>query len=217
MHGSPRQLTLRAITAGALLAGVLFASQATAEERYAERSAELFRVARAERTLSVGVARIFHRATNATGYSRGLEFRLAEGLLWNNPPFVVESSSGASFRTLDDGYALSLLQSGGLAGLKWTVLSVKAGVNLAFVNVDVLDGRWDAAALWPRSQCVAAVDVGPLRFEAQLYVEYFWRWFGADQLVRGMGINVAFKRPGSWGAWQKAHDHVRQKRDRRAR
>ena len=180
---------------GGFCAALLFAQETAAEERYAQPSAALFRLSSAQRYFSLGGSYIWNRSTASTRYSGGFELQLSDGLTWQKRTFFIQSLYAASFRVLDDGYALSLFQSGGLAGLKWHFLELKGGVTLGLVNVDVIAEKWNASPLWPRASSVLGVDLGAVRVEAQLYTEYWWRWFGEDQFVRGVGLSISLQRP----------------------
>lgn len=142
----------------------------------------------------IGVARIFSRATDANRYEPGLEFRFADGLVWNPPLTQLEGSYGASLRVLSQGYALSMGQSTGVAGLRFGPVQLKAGVSLSLVNLDVVQERWGFGMFWPRSMAGVGLAFGHVRVDALAHVEYLWRWSGADQYVRGVGVLFSLER-----------------------
>jgi hypothetical protein len=142
----------------------------------------------------IGVARIYSRATDANRYEPGLEFRFADALVWTPPMTQLEGSFGASLRVLSQGYALSLAQSGGLAGLRFGPVQLKAGVSLSLLNLDVVQERWGFGMFWPRSMAGVGLALGPVRVDALAHVEYLWRWSGADQYVRGVGLLISLER-----------------------
>src|SRR3954469_18137007 len=99
----------------------------------------------------LGLARIFARPENAQRFGPGVEVRFADQLVWTRSVAQLESSFGGSLRLLPHGYALSVAQSGGAAGVRWGPLEFKASVALSILNVDTVLSGWDLSMFWPRS------------------------------------------------------------------
>src|SRR4051794_2795363 len=66
----------------------------------------------------LGLARIYARPENAQHFGPGVEVRFADQLVWTRSAAQLESAFGGSLRLLPHGYALSVAQSGGAAGVR---------------------------------------------------------------------------------------------------
>jgi hypothetical protein len=71
---------------------------------------------------------------------------------------------------------------------------VRAGV--ALVTVDDFDGNVSAELLSPRVGMGLGLRVfRKVRITVGAYAEYFWRWFGPSDLMRGLTLDIRFERP----------------------
>jgi hypothetical protein len=141
----------------------------------------------------LGLDRIFARPETAQHYGPGIEVRFADQLVWTRSIAQLESTFGGSLRLLPHGYALSVAQSGGVAGVRLGPFEFKAGVSLSILNVDTVLSGWDLSMFWPRSMAGVCLTVGGIRVDVLAHVEYLWRWFGPDEYVRGIGVMVSLK------------------------
>jgi hypothetical protein len=69
---------------------------------------------------------------------------------------------------------------------------VRAG--FALLTVDDFDGQPSIEMLSPRAGAGLGVRVWKLRVSADVYAEYFWRWFGPSALVRGLSLDVRYEK-----------------------
>jgi hypothetical protein len=69
---------------------------------------------------------------------------------------------------------------------------VRAG--FALLTVDDFDGQLSAELLSPRAGAGLGVRFWKVRVSADVYAEYFWRWFGPSALVRGLSLDVRYER-----------------------
>jgi hypothetical protein len=141
----------------------------------------------------LGLGRIYARPENAQHFGPGVEVRFADQLVWTRSVAQLESAFGGSLRLLPHGYALSVAQSGGAAGVRLGPLEFKASVALSILNVDTVLSGWDLSMFWPRSMLGVCLSLGAVRVDVLAHVEYLWRWFGPDEYVRGIGVMVSLK------------------------
>lgn len=117
-----------------------------------------------------------------------------EELGWARPPLVMRSTAGSSFRVLPDGYALSLGQSTGVAGVRLGPVELVGGVGLSLLNVSSARQQLGFGMLWPRSLAAVCVSLGALRLDLVAHVEYGWDWVGTDRYLRGLGLVISLPR-----------------------
>jgi hypothetical protein len=157
------------------------------------KQAGVFDLGDSEHYSGLGLARIFARPENAQRYGPGIEVRFADQLVWTRSVAQLESTFGGSLRLLPHGYALSVAQSGGVAGVRLGPIEFKAGVALSILNVDTVLSGWDLSMFWPRSMAGVCFNLGTVRVDVLAHVEYLWRWFGPDEFVRGISVMVSLK------------------------
>jgi hypothetical protein len=71
-------------------------------------------------------------------------------------------------------------------------LAVDAWVGLTTLSVDHLAGQWSAQLFSPRVGLGASVRAGSIIVGARVFSEYNWRWFGPDDRLIGLGIDLRF-------------------------
>ncbi|MEY4546925.1 MAG: hypothetical protein RL685_3120 [Pseudomonadota bacterium] len=163
--------------------------------RPAVRTAKrIFDLSAAERFGGLGISRTFGRETHRRQYRPGFELRGTDVLRWTRGAAVVEGWFGASVRWGPRLLSGSLLQNGGMAGLRWGPLDLKAGVSTALLNLSRRAGDLDFGLFSPRASLGVGVNLGSARIEAQGHVEYAWGWLGPDEYVRSVGLLVSMRR-----------------------
>lgn len=179
-----------ALAIGAVLGAL---SETARAQTRVDSGGRLFDVTRAERRAGLGAALLSARRSGTNSYRSGLEFRWVDELTWSRSVFAIHSGLGTNLRLLDDGYALSLGQSGGLTGVRLGAFELAAGTSVSALNVEWVDGRFGFGMLWPRSSAGLCLHLGRLRLDALAHVEYLWNWFGPDHFVRGAGLLISLE------------------------
>jgi hypothetical protein len=169
------------------------ASQAASPPRMSG-PARLFDLSAAEHFGGLGVARTFGRRTDRQQPRPGFELRGTDVLRWTRGAAVVEGWSGASVRWAPQLLSASFLQNGGMAGLRWGPLDLKAGVSTSLISTSWRAGDLDFGLFSPRASLGLGVQLGSARIEALGHVEYGWGWLGPDEYVRGIGVVLSLAR-----------------------
>ena len=153
----------------------------------------LFDVCAARAGTALDVTYISARRLDRSDPRSGLELGLSSRLTWSRGAFYVTSSQATALRALNaSSISLSLLQNGGHAGVRLGPLDVGAGIALSLFSVDYLEHDLSFGMFSPRALAFAGLGIGPVRLGVTAHTEYYFRWFGRDYIIRGLGVSLEF-------------------------
>jgi hypothetical protein len=111
-------------------------------------------------------------------------------------PFYLVGHQKTLFRILDDksfSWALFHQELGG--GIRLGPLEPEARLRLGIMSADIIHAQFSAQLLSPGVAAGLGLRLGQFRVDVQGSVDYLWRWFGPDYVVRSLTLGLRFDQP----------------------
>jgi len=126
---------------------------------------------------------------------RGWEVSAASSSQTTQRELSLSGTAGPVLRYLGDGsWSGTLSRHRVVGGPSLGPFQLLGGFGFSTLTVDHIDDHWGVGLLSPMSAASLAVQFGRVRMEAGGYVEYLWRWNGADYWLRGISLALRIQR-----------------------
>jgi hypothetical protein len=130
-------------------------------------------------------------------WQRGLELAWGPTLAVDQGPFHFAGVVQMDVQEFDvSSWAVGLSTNAFEVAARLGPLEPQLRTGFALATIDDFAGHVSAELLTPRVGAGLGVRVfRKVRITVGLYAEYFWRWFGPSDFVRGLTLDVLFERP----------------------
>ena len=111
-------------------------------------------------------------------------------------PFYLVGHQKTLLRVIDDksfSWALFHQELGG--GVQLGPLEPEVRIRLGILSADIIHAQFSAQLLSPGVATGVGLHFGPFRVDVQGSVDYLWRWFGPDYIVRSVTLGLRFDQP----------------------
>jgi hypothetical protein len=171
------------------------------------RSVKLFDSARSLMSYELDVGPLWNRRVqettpemDRTNFRRGapLAGEIGLGTVFTTParPFYLVGHAKTLLRIIDDksvSWALYHHELGG--GLMLGPLEPEVRIRLGALTADIIHAQPSIQLLTPGASAALGLHFGNLRIEFRGNVDYLWRWFGPDYVLRSITIGLRLDMP----------------------